>query len=458
MNRKEILSNIFMQFERSAHMFCKESNGLFCEIESEYKGAEQIRNLKQKTARIYYGAFVIEFVYSAHGVMGVVNSILSCDVYLDKTENAVGIPLQLMTDYCEMDVNVPLCIPYITNGQAMTQAFQCMTNVLEKLLPTVSQRCCDSDSQEELQQKFRDELLSVFQMDVLELRLPQQRRALANFFVTRFSNGAFLTALRENYGKAVKQLGKSKNLTGYEKRMLRIWQSQQNETSAYLPTVRANAKVFNGYGTAKTERKEFAAVFFGWIALLPVSTALYLGLYALLVCIVGWNSVYLMGPSYNYPFCILGGFITATAGSYFTRYFFFKRLFKKDYAQYREIESIQNVDKINNVMKGFLAVIVAACVALCLLLANWNLKFLQDGFVDNSKFLSLHGEYCGYDEVAYIYYKPDRVNGYGETLEYPSYVIVLRDGREIDLYEHGDIADYSGELLDILREKGIEVK
>ena len=279
MNRKEILSNIFMQFERSAHMFCKESNGLFCEIESEYKGAEQIRNLKQKTARIYYGAFVIEFVYSAHGVMGVVNSILSCDVYLDKTENAVGIPLQLMTDYCEMDVNVPLCIPYITNGQAMTQAFQCMTNVLEKLLPTVSQRCCDSDSQEELQQKFRDELLSVFQMDVLELRLPQQRRALANFFVTRFSNGAFLTALRENYGKAVKQLGKSKNLTGYEKRMLRIWQSQQNETSAYLPTVRANAKVFNGYGTAKTERKEFAAVFFGWIALLPVSTALYLGLY-----------------------------------------------------------------------------------------------------------------------------------------------------------------------------------
>lgn len=457
MNRKQMLSNIFMQFERSAQTFCKESGGLFCEIANEYKGAEQIQNLKRKTARIYYGAFVIEFVYTAHGVMGVVNSILSCDV-LDKTENAVGIPLQILTDYCEMDVNEPLCIPYITNEQAMTQAFRCMTDVLEKLLPVVSQKCCDSGSQEELWQKFRDELLAVFQIDVLSLRLPQQRRALADFFVTRFSNGPFLTALRENYGKAAKQLGKSKTLTGYEKRMLRIWQVQAADTAANLPIVRANAKAFNGYGTAKTERKEFAAVFVGWIALFPVLTAVYLGLYALLVCVAGWNAVYLLGPGYNYPFCIVGGFITAIAGSYFTRYFFFKRLFKKDYAQYREIEGIQNVEAAHKLMKGFLTVIVVGCAALCILLANWNLKFLQDGVVDNTKFLSLRGEYCGYDEVAYVYYKPDRVNGYGETLDNPSYVIVLRDGREIDLYEHGDISDYSGELLDFLREKGIEIK
>lgn len=458
MNRSELLSGMFAQFEESAHTFCTDSNGLFCEIVNDYKGIEKVQNLKRKTARIYYKSFAIEFAYTSHGMMGVVNSILSCSVYPDKSENSIGIPLPLVTDYFGMDVEAPLCIPLITNEQAMLQAFRCVAEEVKRLLPVVAQKCSEAEQREELQQKFCDEMRNIFQIEISGLLPEPQRRALADFFVNRFSSDAFLNALRGNREKAVKQLGKSKSLTGYETRMHRIWQTQEDGVSAQLSVVLQNAKAFSGYGTSKVERREFTAAFVAWFVLCPLFSVLYLGLYAVLVWIAGRQSVCLLGPSYNYPYCFLAGFITAIAVSYFTRFFFFKRLFKKDYGQYCEMEYITNVDGSNKLMKCFLTVVVVGSVVLLVLMSHWNLNFLQDGLVDNTEFFSLKGEYYSYNEVACVYYKPNRVNGFGETIDYPSYVLVLENGYEIDLYEHGDLSDYSGELLDFLREKGIEIK
>lgn len=457
MNKNKLLNGIFTQFEKSARALCADSKGLFCEIANEYKGITQAQNLKRKTAKIYYNTFVIEFMYTAHGIMGVINSILSCNVYLDKSETSVGIPLPLVTDYCGMDVKAPLCIPFITNEQGMAQAFCCIAKEVKTLLPTVEKICCEAEQVGELRQKFIDEMRDVFQIEITEL-LFEQRIALMDFFINRFSNGAFLSALRGNCVKAAKQLSKSKNLTGYERRMKRIWLTSDDDSFGELSAVLRNAKAFSGYGTSKVERKEFAAVFIAWLALFPLLSVLYLGLYAALVWIAGWNSVYLLGPSYNYPYCLCAGFLTAIAVSYFTRFFFFKRLFKKDYVQYCEMEYITNIEASHKLMKGFFTVIAVGCVALFVLLANWNLKFLQDGFVDNTKFLSLDGEYYSYNEVAYVYYKSNRVNSYGELIDNPSYVLVLKDGYEIDLYEHAALSDYSGDLIDFLYEKGIDIK
>ena len=92
-----------------------------------------------------------------------------------------------------------------------------------------------------------------------------------------------------------------------------------------------------------------------------------------------------------------------------------------------------------------------------MLLAKWNINFLPDGFVDNSRFFSFKGEYYSYNEIERVYYKPDRVNDFGDTLDFPSYVIEIKNGKEIDLYEHGEISDYEKELIDFLNEKGVKI-
>lgn len=458
MGREEMLGAIFTQFDHSAQQCCQATNGVFCDIDSTYKGEKKPQNLKRRMARIYYSSFVAEFVYTAHGVLGTVNSILSCNICLDKGENSIGIPLPLAADYCGVDVDAPLCIPFITNPQAMEQAVQCIGGVLESLLPVFAEISCDERKQQKFLTAFHNEIKFIFDIEELSVMPEEAIRSLVDFFVFRFSDGAFLNALRGNYGKAVKQLKKIKNLTGYERRMLRLWSQQGERKQPEIDAVIKNVVAYSGYGTTKAELKEFAAMFISWIALTPGVSALYLGLYFLMVWLEGRNSVCLMGPYYNFPYCIMAGFITAIALSYFTRFHFYRWLFKKDYDQYSEMENTRNLGAENKLMKGFLGVLVVAGIALSVLVVKWNLNFLEDGFVDNSKFLALQGQYHPYSEIQRVYYKPDRVNGYGETIDYPSYVIVLEDGHEIDLYEHGDIDDYEDVLLAFLIEQGVEVE
>ena len=47
-----------------------------------------------------------------------------------------------------------------------------------------------------------------------------------------------------------------------------------------------------------------------------------------------------MGPIYNFPNCIMFGFITAIGISYFTRFKFYKCLYKKDYEKYCEMDRV----------------------------------------------------------------------------------------------------------------------
>ena len=108
--------------------------------------------------------------------------------------------------------------------------------------------------------------------------------------------------------------------------------------------------------------------------------------------------------------------------------------------------------------KGFLLTILTAGMIGCVLLAKWNINFLADGFVDNSKFLSVRGNYYAYEEIQRIYYRPDRVNGLGETIPYDSYVVQMKNGEEIDLYELSEISDYDPVLLDYLQDKGIPIQ
>lgn len=457
MGREEQLSEIFLQFDRSAQQFCEETQGLFCALSDQYKGGKNPENLKYRFAKVYYGSFAVKFVYTAHGVMSTVNSILGCTVYPDKNEENIGIPLPLLTDYCGMDVAAPLCIPLITNPAGMVQAFGCIGGVLKELLPVLAEISRDAKGKEAIFRAFFDEMRDVFGVSE-EQEMLRNTEFIQNFLTLRFCGDAFINFLKGNKTKAVKQLGRIKKKTGYEKRLQAIWMSEDHTDLAVLSEIILNTDFYNDNGVQKTSFGEFAAVFLSWLLLTPVIGAVYVGLYFLFVRIEGRNSVYLMGPIYNFPYAILFGFLAAIAASYFARFRIYKLLNKKKYKKYREMDYIQNGGGADRLMKGVLVACVTVGIVGCAILAKWNLNFLADGFVDNSKFLSVQGAYYPYSEVERVYYKPNRVNSFNETLDFPSYVIVLKDGAEIDLYDHGDISDYEQTLLKYLKEKGVKIE
>lgn len=458
MNREERLQLLFAQFDKSAKQFSEDTKAVFCDISSVYKKEETPEDLKLRTAKIYYNSFIVKFVYTAHGMMSVVNSILECRVCFDKIKESMEIPLPMVTDYCDIDIASPLCIPFITNDGGMQQAFDSIGNTVKSLLPLFSDISYDPVYKEKIVSAFEKEVSSIFKMEMDSETSEVYGEILYNFFRTRFTGEAFINYINGNCPKAVKQLGKIKNPTGYEKRVMRLWSDEKKTETSALSMIEENAEKYNEIGVPKANLKEFTSLFVSWILLTPIPSAIYIGIYFLLFWIEGRDSVYLMGPMYNLPFCILGGFITAIATSYFTRFRFYKWLFKKDYEKYCEMDHIQNGGGSDRLMKGFFVVLVIVSILGCGLFERWNLNFLADGFVDNSTFLSLQGDYHAYSEVERVYYKPDRVNDFDVTLEIPSYVLVLKDGTEIDFYDLDDVSNYEVVLLDHLRDNGIKIE
>lgn len=463
MNRSEALSKIHNRFDVCANEFCKQTNGFGCDIYSQYKGEEKSENLNYRTARIRYGSFTIRFVYTAHGLMNVINSVISCDIALDVCENAVFIPLPLMTDYCDKSISTPMCIPLISNENGVIQAFNCIGTVLKNMLNELYILSNNTELKTSTLGLFEDELKLCMDIDnaLSNNNIRTEAKYLsfvANYFVYRFSSSIFVNAIKGNYKKAIKQLNKVKRKTGYEDRLLSIWQKGTQPKESSIPEVVANANHYNNNGVQKTSFKDFVSIALGWMVLCPVLSALYACVFYVLLMIEKADSVYLAGVVYYFPYCVLMGFITAIAASYFTRIAIYKLVFKGKANKALELDYIQNGTGSDKLMKGFLVVLIAASLVACILLANHNVNFFDNGFEDNTRFFSTNGTYHSYQELEKVYYKPNRVNGFGETLDSPSYVLVLKNGKEIDLYEYDDIKNYEQIVIPLLESKGVRIE
>lgn len=465
MNREERLTAIFNQFDESANAFCRKTKGNYCEIESEYKGIETASNLNYRFAQIYYNSFIIEFKYTAHGVMGVTNSILECLIYLGKCEhnnfNIIGIPLPFMWDYLDKNTYIPLCVPLITSPLGMNQAFECIGNAVEYIFEDIEKLCDDTERKAEFYKRYKDELNILF-----EIKPEDPEEFTEEFYVSevcykyltlRFSAAPFLNYLKGKKDKAIKELGKTKNLLGYEKRVLSIWESGEEIIIPDLSEIINNAQSYADSGAPKGNIKELITLFVSWILLTPLTALFYCGIYYLLLLVEKQGSIYLMGPNYNIYMCFLFAFITSIALSYFTRFKFHKFFFKSDYERFCEMDHVQNGSGSDKFMKGFTAVIVAISLIGCLLLTKWGVNFLPDGFVDNTKFFSLKGEYHIYNDIKQVYYKANRVNDFGDKLDFPSYVLELKNGKKIDFYDYDEIENYEKTLIPELKEKGVKV-
>ena len=328
MKREEVITRICAQFDKNAKQFCTDTEGLFCELSKTYKGAQEPQNLQYCFAKIYYNSFAVKFIYTAHATMNVVNSVLGCSVCFDKNDDSLEIPLPLLTDYCDFDITTPMFIPFISNQQGMIQAFDCIGNALQQLLPKLINISCSLEQKDKILTAYIQELKYIFSTDV---SINTNGFAFYEYFTLRFTSAAFMNYIKGNYAKAIEQLRKEKKPTSYETRLRRLWSACGQREKTDLSAIVENIESYNESGIQKADFKEFGVLFLSWLLLTPATSVVYLLFYFLLVWIEGQDSAFLMGPMYNFPFCILFGFITAISLSYFTRLKFYKWLNKKDF-------------------------------------------------------------------------------------------------------------------------------
>ncbi len=461
MTREQRLTNLFHAFDMRAEAFCRDTGGSYFEIVPTYKGNRRdAQSLKYRSAYIFYNSFAVEFKYTAHGTMSLANSILECLIIPDKSRDGISIPLPLFLNYCNKITAIPLCIPSIIDELGLNQAFDCICGVLNDSLNLIADICANEDTRLHVLDAFISEMSALLNVEINDENIKYYfDKSLYSFLTLRLTSAHFINYIKGDVKTATKQLCKVKDKLGYEKSLLEEMKSRNITTLPDLSSIREALKTYSKGGVQNTSSgKEFFAMFLSWIVLCLGFSAIYLPLFLLLVYLEGRSSIYLMGPMYNIPYCILCGFITAIAASYFTRFKVYKLLFPKDFDRFQAADQIQNGAGSDKLMKGFLTVLIICSLVGCILFAKWNINFGEYGFTDNSKFFSVSGEYHSYEDVDRIYYKADRVNDFGDTLDFPSYVIVLKSGQEIDLYEHGEIEEYEETLLEQLKEKGVRIE
>lgn len=323
MNREEMYEGLFEQFEKSAQQFCEDSEGVFCEVSKEYKGSEKSDNLKSFFAKIYYNSFYVKFIYTVHGTMGVVNSVLGCSVCLDKNGSSREIPLPLVTDYLDYNISSPMFIPNITDEKGMSRAFITIGDVLLAALPEFSRTGEDEEYKNSILNAYTEEMKYIFGVDSLADIIDY---GFYDFFVLRFTTDAFDFYLKGDYEKTCRKLDKIKKPIGYEIRLLNSLSSGMYEKCQTIPE--DVSYIYNNGPSKKDDMKEFLVMLASWFILTPLTSAVYLLIFFAVFLMENKNSVYLMGTEYNYPYCIFFGFVTAIAVSYFTRFKFY-RLFNK---------------------------------------------------------------------------------------------------------------------------------
>jgi len=338
----------------------------------------------------------------------------------------------------------------------MREAFGCIEKTVKALWDNILEITFDSYKSEKLTEYFVNELYSLYGIE--ELGDVILTEADYRFLTLRFTSDFCINYFRGDREKAIKKLEKVKDRTRSENRLLRIWKESESFSSEGLSAVCHNAKTYNDSGVMKNSFKEFLSVFLTWLVFTPFISLIYGGLFFFLLKLEERGSVYLMGAVYNLPFCFVLAFVTAIAVSYFFRNKAFSLLFKKDYSRYIELDSIANGGGSDKFMHVFLWLTVFVSICACILLPKWNINFKEDGFVDNREFFSVKGAYYEYSDIQRIYYKADRTNDFGDTLDYPSYVMELRDGTQIDFYDFDDIESYEKELFEHLEKKGVKIE
>ena len=456
MERNKRLEAVYSEFDAAAQGLCNDTGGILCEITSEYKGEEEDRQLKYRFAKIYYGSFICELVYTAHGTLSQINSILGCVVYADKSEDTIGVPLPLVTDFLDRDVTAPMCIPCISNAAGMRQAIGCIGSVIAQVMPQLVELSTDSEKKEALTEFFRKELNTAFDMELEQDEeigedeltpyeiMQLEKRFYFDLITDRLTSGAFFQYMKGEKisPRQLKKITESKKSFGYEKRMARLWQSGQPYEIPDLSAISDGLQLYDSNGVQKPNLRDILALFLSSIVFTLCIEPVYLLLYFAVQFFENRGAEYVLSDPYSWINTFVFSYLTGIATSYFTRLFVYRLLNKEQYDAYEEMDHVVNGAGADKFMRVILGMIVSASIVACVLLPMQNLKFTGGGFWDNSQLFSLQGTHYSYAEIERVYFKPEDHSS----------------GKEINLFDLDDSLSYEEELTSLMKEHGIKVE
>lgn len=398
---------------------------------------------------MYYRVVKIQLVYSRRWEDLAPPSVLYCRVFLRKNE-PVYFHLTDVLGYLNIKDFRACCFPYIANEQRMKAAINALMAVLDDHLEEIQTFALSSGAEELLKQWYSNGLISsnneLLPAEQLEKPIPEAITMMLKtqeaFRVSRYTAmGAyqsFINGQREEAIRGYEKLSK-KGLTQYEWALLEFLKSK--ESVGFLP-IPPSCRNPVSYKQPMGSKEDFLGVCVCWL----VTAALMCATIAIANGVINRGAVYVYGIEWY--FGILLSMLCGLFGYMGFRREILRRVPGKNKQQRNEM---LDMEKPSRVISG-IAKVVAIAALVGGLYCCLSFPQMSDRFYDTygTYYTQAGTERFEYADVTQAYCISARYNVYGDRVERSSCVLILKDGRQIDLDGCGDAENQRkliGELI-----------
>lgn len=446
MTQSDYLLGILEAFEEEVEEYAKYSNAISIRWEPIHKSEEDIEHLKEYRAHLIYETYTIILRFTIHNVLSQVNHILDAWIQF------VGyppFPIHHMIGYYHILTTNAFIIPCISNALTMHKAVDYLSTNIEMVKDILIE-----EDHSEFIEDYKKIVLTYSHINEKDYEEYYHYAFMEDVQIFE-TDMAYIDFLLKRNESAIKRYKKKKNLTYYEQWiLLMLLDGYEFDDEDPLPySVIYHLESFDKSGVIKNDKKEIAVMILSVCILTVLWGVFYWTFHKGLSLMLLRDVTYFL--SEDSFFIFLPSFISAIGCCYFTRYFFYKLFFKKDYTNFVEKDYLQNTPMTNLFMYRFVKLVLILSLIFTFLATNKNIQFVGDGIIDNTSFLKLKGDFYSYEEIEIHLYK-DQYNGLNELIGAPTYVISTKD-KDIDLYYYADVEDLDKEIIPYLMGKGVEI-
>ena len=345
---------------------------------------------------------------------------------------------------------------YVTNETKMKEVLNYLVETfkeykerIEELSNSIEQICIlEKDIDEKinmlLDEKIFDSRDAFYLMHMLELYYVID--------ISRFTQESYLDYLAGRYKKSIKRYNKlGKKITKYEQRLV-----EYMKRGDVKEPITNTLDTFTDARKLKDAKIELLPMLLTWFILTPFWTIIYSLIFYIALHFISRGAIYTGGTDLFMIF--MPSFITSIINSFFVRKIVYKMFFRKKYEKIMALDEIENGEKVINNMSKLFQFIIAIGIVISILSANTNIMFYEDSFKDNLEFLRIKGESYNYTDVDCVYKANGIRNDFGQVVNNPTYVIVLKGGKQINLYYTMEFNDIKENIIPIFENHNIEIK
>lgn len=378
----------------------------------------------------------VELVYSRKWETVAPPSVLYCRVYLSKND-PVYLHLPELLSYLDTGDYRACYFPCIESAQRMEDCFRALTRIVDDHIPA-AQQLASTDRGREVMERWAEGGFSEDPEGKEESQdgpidwdtMLWARKLQESFMVSRHTTldayEAFLNGDRE---KAIEKYEKMRKngLSIYEKGLLEFLRSEAAQDFSPMPP---ECYAYGAYKkTAKGDKTDLKGLFLLYAGF----AVLFCGLLAVINGFLARDTLYFYGIEWWF------GGVLAVVPALFGYFAFQKKLRSLLGGGNEFLDAAKSSRFAARLAAVAFTVAMAGCIWFCATVPGMSFRMYDDYAVYYSEEETL--KQFAYAQVEEIYCISARYNSYGDRVERASCVLILEDGRQVDLDCNGSVEE-----------------